>query len=771
MVYEFINEDLKFDSKLLIPKGIGKVLDFGSWIYVRDKGFYSKVIRNLPIKPKIVVKRKNIDKFILENKRDLEQVGGFFLMENPIKKIGVDIEVNEKNLIEVIPKVIKKFPGKFEMFENFVYVENRGFFELPFNFKLPKEYRDRREIKSSRLDFFISYELKSLKNFIIHLDKRLKKPKKLKLKLKKIFKEENFWVIEPFYSSKFGKVDAIGLWSEVLKGKKYFFSDAGLIDLKEKRFEWLKVLDEKRVNFEKNLLKLTSIEWLKLSIYEDIKKVEGMSEEAEKGNVLLEELNSFLTKKPLNISNLKLTLRPYQKMGVKWLWFLYCNMLSGLLCDEMGLGKTIQAMALLAGCFNGRGKVKKYLVVCPTSVIYHWDELFKKFLKGLKVLCFHGVSRKWEGDFDILLTSYGLLRTDMERFSNMKFDLAIFDEIQIAKNANSKTHKALKKISSNMFLGLSGTPIENRLKELRALFDIVLPRYLPSELTFKTFFINPIEKERNKNVKKLLSKLVKPFILRRLKKDVLLDLPEKVEEILYCDLKEDQKKFYNNVASASRGKLIKELENKKKPLNYLHVFSLITKLKRVCDHVAIVEGDIENYQRYGSGKWELFEELLSEILETDQKVVVFTQYLGMLDIFERYLKSRGIEYGMIKGATVYRRREIKKFREDPKCRVFLASLLAGGLGIDLSCASIVIHYDRWWNPAKENQATDRVHRIGQSRGVQVFKLVTKDTIEERIHEIIERKRGLMEEIILRDDSEEMKTLSREELLWVLKEIE
>ena len=194
-------------------------------------------------------------------------------------------------------------------------------------------------------------------------------------------------------------------------------------------------------------------------------------------------------------------------------------------------------------------------------------------------------------------------------------------------------------------------------------------------------------------------------------------------------------------------------------------------MKQVCDHPAIVEKDIANYQKYGSGKWELFEELLNEILESKQKVVVFTQYLGMLDIFEKYLKKRNIGYGLIKGSTVKRQEEIKKFRENPKCTVFLASLLAGGLGIDLSCASVVIHYDRWWNPAKEDQATDRVHRIGQSRGVQVFKFVTKNTIEERIHEIIDGKKHLMEEIIAKDDSEGVKTLLREELLKVLKEIE
>jgi SNF2 family DNA or RNA helicase len=769
IVYEFIGDDLRFDSQLVIPKGIGKVLDFGSWIYVRKKGFYSKVVRNLPIRPKMVVKGENIDKFILSNKKDLEGVVNFFLKENPVKKIGVNIEVNESGFVEVTPKIIKKFPGKLKIFENFVYVENRGFFELPFNFKLPEEYRNKRVIKTSKIDFFINYELDSLKNFIIHLDKKLKRPKNLKLGLLRILREENFWVVGCEYSSKFGKVRAVDVWKNILNGKKYFFSNAGLIDLKEKRFEWLKVLGEKRVEMQKNLLKLNSVEWLKVSIYENVKKVKGEGEEVLKANALLEELNSFKTKKPLNISKLKLVLRPYQERGVQWLWFLYCNSLSGLLCDEMGLGKTIQAMALLAGCFEER-KGKKYLIVCPTSVIYHWDELIKKYLKGFRVLCFHGISRKLDENFDILLTSYGLLRADAEKFSSFKFDVAIFDEIQIAKNKNSKTHKTLKKISSNMFLGLSGTPIENRLKELQALFDIVLPNYLPNEFTFKTFFINPIEKERDKNVKKLLSKLVKPFILRRLKKEVLTDLPEKVEEIIYCDLKEDQKKFYSNAAKVSKDEIIKELENRKKPLNYLHVFALLSKLKRVCDHPAIVEGDIVNYQKYGSGKWELFEELLNEILESKQKVVVFTQYLGMLDIFEKYLKKRNIGYGLIKGSTVKRQEEIKKFRENPKCTVFLASLLAGGLGIDLSCASVVIHYDRWWNPAKEDQATDRVHRIGQSRGVQVFKLVTKNTIEERIHEIIDGKKHLMEEIIAKDDSEGIKTLSREELLKVLKEI-
>jgi len=351
---------------------------------------------------------------------------------------------------------------------------------------------------------------------------------------------------------------------------------------------------------------------------------------------------------------------------------------------------------------------------------------------------------------------------------NLFFEVAIFDEIQIAKNHASQTHKALSAVQARMRLGLSGTPIENRLRELKSLFDIILPSYLLSDVEFRDRFIHPIEKQNDEERKSQLGRLIKPFILRRKKQEVLTDLPEKIEQIEYCSLSAEQRELYSEVTDLMRATVYQTLKETSNPIPYMHVFAAFMKFKQICNHPALYLDDVQNFQDHVSGKWNLFTELIHEAVGSRQKVVVFSQYLNMIAIIELYLKKTGIGFASIKGSTRDRVKPLKKFREDPNCTVFVASLLAAGVGIDLTVASIVIHYDRWWNPAKENQATDRVHRIGQNRGVQVFKLVTKNTIEEHIHELIERKKGLFESIVGSED--QITYLNREELLEVFEKM-
>jgi SNF2 family DNA or RNA helicase len=374
----------------------------------------------------------------------------------------------------------------------------------------------------------------------------------------------------------------------------------------------------------------------------------------------------------------------------------------------------------------------------------------------------------FKGSYDLLLTSYGILRTGKETVRYLSFEIAFFDEIQIAKNQASQTNKALRNLKASMKLGLTGTPIENRIQELKALFDVVLPGYLPADPIFREAFANPIEKENDEEKKKLLHRLIQPFVLRRKKTDVLKDLPEKIEEIAYADLSLEQKDLYRKAVGRIKQEVYPDLKDPSKPVSYVHIFSVLTQLKQICDHPSLIHEDLPDYSHRSSGKWDLFVELLSEARASGQKVVVFSQYLDMLMIMEFYLKKQGIGFASIKGSTKNRSGELKKFREDPQCEVFLASLLAAGVGIDLTVASIVIHYDRWWNPAKENQATDRVHRIGQNRGVQVFKLVTKHTIEEHIHQLIEKKKGLFETVVQAED--QITYLNREELLMLCEKL-
>ena len=779
MTYEVGEKgDIQFSAELDFPEEFDTFFDFGQWIYIKNQGFYMKKEskRCLPLCPGLVIAKEEVSRFIETHKEELVQIPGFFASHSPIHKVGLAVHLEEDETIKVSPS-IEYEEGYTEknvrLYEDFSYVQGEGFFRLSVLFKLPERYQKESLIPESQESFFLNYELEKLHPFISELDIRLQKPRFLKLKVKKIDKERkrrvSFWLVNLQFVSDLGHLDATLLFEALHEKKKFLFSSAGLIHLKDTRFDWLRRLSIRRLNFKKKMIRLNSLEWMRLCIFEDIEEDMEKKEECR----LFHELKTLEVHKLLDLSKLHAKLRPYQEIGLQWLWFLYSHGLSGILCDEMGLGKTHQAMALLAASMaQDRTQTYKYLVVCPTSVIYHWQELLKTFLPDCRVLVYYGMLRTlkdFEEKYDLLLTSYGILRTGKEDVQSLDFEVAIFDEIQIAKNHLSQTHVSLKEVRSRVSVGLTGTPIENRLRELKSLFDIVLPHYLPQEPVFREQFINPIEKHNDRDKKKLLTRLVKPFVLRRKKAEVLKDLPEKMEEISYCDLSEVQKELYYETAMRCRKEILKDLRDTSKNVPYLHIFSMLSNLKQICDHPALVlEDGLKNYQNYLCGKWDLFVELLSEAKESEQKVVVFSQYLDMLKIIEMHLRKKGIGYAGIKGSTRNRNEQLKKFKEDPKCEVFVASLLAAGVGIDLSSASIVIHYDRWWNPAKENQATDRVHRIGQSRGVQVFKLVTKHTIEEHLHKLIEKKKHLIEETIGTDDSDQIKTLTREELVEIVK---
>ena len=763
--------NLQFVRKLKVPQEFKKVIDYGAWVYVEGKGFYGKKGLNIPALPEMVEKTE-IAYFLNKKSKDLDQINGFFLDENPLEKVGLKIGLNEKNRIVIEQKIIPRKGVKLEeieFFEPFVYLKNQGFFKLPPHLRLPEEYREKKELPLSKESFFVHYELERLKKFILEIDPRLVRPEKLSLKLTKLKKSGRSYLAELIYSSRSGEVNALQFWQALSEKKEYIFSEAGLVFLRGYRFKWLSAINPKRILKKQGLIRVKIWEWIKLTILENIKRPIGKKAQIKKMQKLFDELSNMGGESQIDLGYLKSTLRPYQEIGVKWLNFLYEEGLSGFLCDEMGLGKTHQAMGILATALKKDEKREnKYLVVCPTSVIYHWENLLKRFLPEMKVCIFHGLGRSLKPEAELILTSYGLARSEKKLFENLEFEIAIFDEIQIAKNKSSKIHKALSEISAEMYLALTGTPVENRLEELKALFDLILPGYFPGDSAFKELFIEPIEKENDEKKKKLLKKLVRPFVMRRRKKEVLKDLPEKTEEIAYADLLKEQRELYLELLSLQKNKIIQELKDKSCKKAYLHVFALLTKLKQLCDHPSLIEPELAHAS---SGKWELFKELLAEALDSEQKVVVFSQYLGMIKIIKDYLKEKNIKYASITGSTQKRFEEIKKFQEDPECMVFVGSLLASGTGIDLTAGSVVIHYDRWWNPAKENQATDRVHRIGQNRGVQVFKLITKNTIEERIHTLIEKKKMLIEETIGADEKDQLKGLSREELIGLLEDLD
>jgi superfamily II DNA or RNA helicase len=463
----------------------------------------------------------------------------------------------------------------------------------------------------------------------------------------------------------------------------------------------------------------------------------------------------------------RIDLYGYQQTGYHWLWLLQQNGFGGLLCDDMGLGKTHQALALIAAVASAprvipsvsegpggaggaliapppgqvarqAGDDSKILVVCPTSVLDHWREKLARYLPGVNVT----------------VTTYGIVRSRIEQFRGRRFDLVVLDEMQTIKNADTATHHALLAIDKRVAVGLTGTPIENHEGELKTLLDFVVPGYLPKQVDDRA----------------ALQRLVRPFILRRTKQQVLTELPPKIVDKRYCELTGEQRALYRRVVEA-RAKPLRSQLRAGANVSYVHIFAALNYLKQICNHPASVGGGFATAVDASggfagdapSGKWDTFVELLNECMSSGLKVVVFSQYLPMLALIERHLFQNDIGHASIKGNTRERGAEIARFRDDPDCRVFTASLRAGGLGIDLTRASVVIHYDRWWNQAREDQATDRVHRLGQNQGVQVIKLITRGTIEEKIDALISRKAALANDIIRPDDPSLVKQFTKDEL--------
>jgi SNF2 family DNA or RNA helicase len=465
------------------------------------------------------------------------------------------------------------------------------------------------------------------------------------------------------------------------------------------------------------------------------------------------------------LTELGIDLYGYQQTGYQWLWFLQQNSLGGLLCDDMGLGKTHQAMALLRA-LTEQCSTTRILIVCPTSLLDHWRDKLTKYVPAVRFEMYYGGRRELSATSQAVVTSYGTLRNDIDEFGERQFDVMILDEAQIIKNAASQTHAAMSRVKRNVTIGLTGTPVENHLFELRTLLDFVVPGYLPGPAEFERSFVQPIQERNDAGARMRLQQLVSPFVLRRTKSQVLDQLPPKIVDIRHCELTVAQRALYREVISGKARPLREQLGTTAKP-SYLHVFAVLNYLKQVCNHPATFDPTLVDAE---SGKFLLFQELLTEALQSGLKVVVFSQYVRMLKLIEKYLDEQRIGWATIKGDTRDRGRMIERFRVDPDCRVFTASLRAGGLGIDLTSASVVIHYDRWWNQAREDQATDRVHRLGQNKGVQVIKLITRGTLEEKIDAIIARKAQLAEDAVGEDDPTLVKQFSPDELREMLADI-
>ena len=497
------------------------------------------------------------------------------------------------------------------------------------------------------------------------------------------------------------------------------------------------------------------------------------------GNVLQEIVGKLLNKefkRKLLPKALNAELRPYQKEGFKWINEITDLGFGGVLADDMGLGKTLQIIAFLLS-----QKKSKSIVVVPTSVIYNWMDEFEKFAPSIRVGLVHGSKSKRDKvlrdfkrglgikieeenlkeksyeKYDVLLTTYGTLKNDEKAYENLSFDYCIIDEAQNIKNPSAQATLSVKNIKSRCNIALTGTPIENNLMELWSIFDFVMPGYLFTKDRFRERFILD-----ESNLSELKS-LITPFILRRLKEEVLSELPEKLEKKYLVEMKGKQKQLYSFYVKAIKNQLNENKSSEKSGRDKINLFAYLTKLREICLDPSLVVPDYTG----GSSKLTVVKEIVKDASESGKKILLFSQFTSVLQKIEEDFKKEDISYLYLDGGTSAKDRveRVKKFNEDSNIKVFLISLKAGGVGLNLTSASVVIHFDPWWNPAVEDQATDRAHRFGQENKVEVIKLVAKDTIEEKIVLMQEDKRELIQSLMdgKTMDGKGLKRLTEEEI--------
>ena len=467
---------------------------------------------------------------------------------------------------------------------------------------------------------------------------------------------------------------------------------------------------------------------------------------------------------PLQLEN---RLRPYQLSGFHWLNYLNSVGWGGILADDMGLGKTVQALSMLQHFCEEEGGLKA-LVVCPTTLIYNWENEIKKFTPSLTWRIHHGNTRAKRkedfGDDNIIITTYGTLRSDVQMLMKISFDYVILDESQAIKNPASKVTKAAGLLKATNRVCMSGTPLQNNTFDIYAQMNFLNPGLLGSVEFFRNEFSTPIDKFGEPEQKEHLKKLLYPFILRRTKEQVAKDLPEKTETILFCEMEDAQRDVYDAYRNSYRNKILGVIDEQGVGKSQLTILQGLMKLRQICDSPAILNED----EKYPNDSIKL-EELTREITENigEHKALVFSQFLGMLSLIKQKLTENNIEFEYFDGSTSAADREkaIQNFQTNEKCRVFLISLKAGGVGLNLTAADYVYIVDPWWNPAVEQQAIDRTHRIGQTKNIFAYRMICKDTIEDKILQLQERKRILAKELIS-DDQAFVKSLTKEDVEYL-----
>jgi SNF2 family DNA or RNA helicase len=504
--------------------------------------------------------------------------------------------------------------------------------------------------------------------------------------------------------------------------------------------EWMSKHSELFALTEFDGEKMKVSKWHLNLVQDFLKVIETKDYNTKQLNTQLKKLKSITKVKKLPTPSIKTDLRPYQQVGYEWLSFIHKNKLGGILADDMGLGKTIQVIAFLNELY--KSKAKKTLIIVPTSLLSNWQNELDKFAPSLNYGIVYGNNRDSEEilskDHQILITTYGTMLKDLELLKSIHWECVILDEAQQIKNPNSLTYKAVKLLNSDSRVSMTGTPVENGLMDLWSQFSFLNPAMLGSVNFFNEHFVKDISQgQRDK-----LTDITSPFILRRVKEDVAKELGDKVENTIYIDFDPAQKQLYD----ATRTLFIQDMASEKK--NKFQVLESLTKLRQICCHPQLVD---EN-SVIPSPKLEVAFDKLQEVIAKGHKVLIFSQFTRMLRIFEERLKVAGILYTYLDGKTQNRQHIVDQFQSKDTIQTFLISLKAGGVGLNLTSADYVFIMDPWWNPAAENQATDRTHRIGQNKTVFVYRFVIKDSLEEKILKLQESKKLLIKSIITTETS-------------------
>lgn len=525
------------------------------------------------------------------------------------------------------------------------------------------------------------------------------------------------------------------------------------------------------------LFKMSETEGNKLRVskynFSVIDEMYDLIEDEDIKNELTEKKDKLLSENPDNYlqipvpEELQADLRPYQLAGFRWLAYLDSIKWGGLLADDMGLGKTIQTLTFLQYYKNINGTLNA-IVVCPTTLLFNWENEINKFTPGLTYIIHHGTSRSIKIEdlvkYNIIISTYGTMRSDVDLFMKHEFDYVVLDESQTIKNPTSKVAKAVQLLYSKNRIALSGTPMQNNTFDIYSQMNFLNPGMLGNKEFFKNQFAKPVDKFQDDETKQHLRKVIYPFLLRRTKEQVAKDLPEKTEITLYCEMGKEQRTIYDTYRNMYRSQILGTIETQGIQKSQFAILQGLMKLRQICDSPAILKDEVK-YENHSVKLDELVRELTENV--GNHKALVFSQFLGMLSLIKEKLVEQNIKFQYFDGSysAVQREQAIRDFQDNEDCSVFLISLKAGGMGLNLTAADYVYIVDPWWNPAVEQQAIDRTHRIGQTKNIFAYRLICKDTVEEKIMKLKEKKNILVKDIVS-DDSNMIKQLTKEDVNYL-----